>query len=37
MNCWHCKTELIWGGDGVEFFTETKTSASKIKLEGSVE
>lgn len=27
MNCWHCKTELIWGGDhdadSDEFLIET--------------
>lgn len=31
MNCWHCKTELIWGGDNQiedsdEFVMETNLS-----------
>ena len=29
MNCWHCKTELIWGGDGDdEFATAIITNLS---------
>jgi len=35
MNCWHCKTELIWGGDSEvvdkesEYSMETNLSCPK--------
>jgi len=34
MNCWHCKTKLIWGGDNdmeddEEFSMETNLSCPK--------
>ena len=35
MNCWHCKTELIWGGDSdvpdeeSEYSIETNLSCPK--------
>ena len=36
MNCWHCKTELIWGGDhdceeDSEFSMETNLSCPKCE------
>ena len=36
MNCWHCKTELIWGGDhdcekDSEFSIETNLSCPKCE------
>tara|TARA_R110000737_G_scaffold252082_1_gene261628 strand:- start:116 stop:277 length:162 start_codon:yes stop_codon:yes gene_type:complete len=42
MNCWHCKTELIWGGDhdieeeNEEFMIETNLSCPKCNAEVSV-
>ena len=34
MNCWHCRTELIWGGDhdcedNEEYIMETNLSCPK--------
>jgi DNA-directed RNA polymerase subunit RPC12/RpoP len=36
MNCWHCGTELIWGGDhdcedNEEYVMETNLSCPKCK------
>ena len=39
MNCWHCKTELIWGGDHdmeitddpEEYIMETNLTCPKCK------
>ena len=37
MNCWHCNTELIWGGDNdcededAEYIVETNLSCPKCK------
>ncbi len=36
MNCWHCRTELIWGGDHdcedhEEYVMETNLSCPKCK------
>ena len=38
MNCWHCKTELIWGGDqdtddNSEFSVMTNLSCPKCYSE----
>ena len=36
MNCWHCKSELIWGGDhdcehSEDYVMETNLSCPKCK------
>ena len=36
MNCWHCKTQLIWGGDNdadkdSEYLVVTNLSCPKCK------
>ena len=32
MNCWHCNTELIWGGDHDIDFEETDSEWEKIMI-----
>ena len=31
MNCWHCKTELIWGGDH-DIDHDTYAMVTNLKL-----
>ena len=42
MNCWHCKTELIWGGDhdiqmeDEDYIIETNLSCPNEKCRAAV-